>query len=259
MALKMADNISLAKNSGRSIQAERLHRQQQLAAAFRLFGKFGLTEGATGHITARDPEYSDHFWLNPYGISFNQIKVSDLILCDSEGQIVEGKHQKLNQAAFAIHSSIHRLRPDVMAAAHVHSLYGRAWSTLARLLDPITQDACAFFEDHALFNDYTGLVFSPSEGIRIAKTLKTNKAVILKNHGLLTVGATVEAAAWWFISMERCCQVQLLAESTGRRVKKIKRKVARHTGSMMGTSQAGWSNFQPLLQDIMAAHPELVD
>ncbi len=259
MSINTLDDVSLAMLPKKSIEEERLHRKQQLAAAFRIFGKFGLTEGATGHITARDPEYSDHFWLNPFGISFNQIKVSDLILCRSDGQIVEGKHHRLNRAAFAIHSSIHRLRPDVVAAAHAHSLYGKAWSALARLIDPITQDACAFFEDHALFKDYTGLVLALSEGVRIAQALGSNKAIILKNHGLLTVGASVEAAAWWFISMERCCQAQLIAASTRHKVKKIKREVALKTRNAIGTPRAGWVNFQPLLQDIIAAYPELMD
>lgn len=259
MTIQNVNQVGSLPPSKKSMQEERLHRKQQLAAAFRIFGKLGLAEGSAGHITARDPEYPDCFWLNPYGISFNQMNVSDLILCNSEGQIIEGKHSRLNLAAFAIHSSIHKLRPDVVAAAHAHSLYGKTWSTLSRLIDPITQDACAFFEDHALFKKYTGIVFSPSEGARIAKTLGANKAIILENHGLLTVGATVGAAAWWFISLERCCQVQLMAESTGRRIKKIKRAVALKTSHAIGTPRAGWANFQPLLQDIIAAYPELMD
>ena len=95
-------------------------------------------------------------------------------------------------------------------------MYGKAWSSLGRLLDPITQDACAFYEDHGLFDDYTGVVYETSEGDRIAQTLGHSKAVILRNHGLLTVGQTIDEAAWWFITMDRSCHAQLLAEAAGK-------------------------------------------
>jgi ribulose-5-phosphate 4-epimerase/fuculose-1-phosphate aldolase len=154
---------------------ERRHRKQRLAAAFRLFSRLGFDEGVAGHITARDPERLDHFWVNPFGMHFGQIRVSDLILVNDRGEVVEGRHP-VNVAAFAIHSQVHAARPDVVAAAHAHSLHGKSWSSLGRLLDPITQDACAFFEDHALFADFTGVVYETSEGERIAKALGEQKA-----------------------------------------------------------------------------------
>src|SRR5436190_17501923 len=89
-----------------SVEEERLHRKQRLAAAFRLFGKFGFDEGVAGHITMRDPELLDHFWVNPFGMSFSHIRVSDLILVSDKGEVVEGT-PLLNQAAFAIHSQVH--------------------------------------------------------------------------------------------------------------------------------------------------------
>jgi len=159
------------------VEEERLHRKQQLAGALRVFGKFGFSEGVAGHITARDPEKTDHFWVNPFGVSFNQMKVSDLILVNEEGEIVEGKHTLLNKAAFAIHSRIHIARPDVIAAAHSHSTYGKAWSCLGRHLDPLTQDACAFYEDHGIYNDYQGVVADSSEGDNIAMALADKKAL----------------------------------------------------------------------------------
>ena len=118
---------------------ERRHRKQRLAAAFRLFGHFGFDEGVAGHITARDPELLDHFWVNPLGMNFKQIRVKDLILVNDRGEVVDG-NWPVNAAAFAIHSQIHAARPDVVAAAHAHSVYGKAWSSLRRPLDPLTQD-----------------------------------------------------------------------------------------------------------------------
>src|SRR6202453_3064033 len=194
---------------------ERLHRKQRLASAFRLFAKFGFSEGVAGHITVRDPEWTDHFWVNPFGMHFAHIRVSDLVLVDEKGEVVEG-NRPVNESAFAIHSRVHMARPDVVAAAHAHSLYGKTWSSLGRLLDPLTQDACAFYEDHSLFADYTGVVYDSSEGDRLAEALGNRKAVIMQNHGHLTVGSTVDEAAWLFISMDRSCQSQLMAEAAGK-------------------------------------------
>src|SRR5690348_12953051 len=241
----------------RTIEEERLFRKQRLAGAFRLFGKFGFDEGVAGHITARDPEHTDMFWVNPFGRSFKQMRVSDLILVSHTGEVVEGE-APVNGAAFAIHSQVHAARPDVVAAAHAHSMYGKSWASLGRLLDPITQDACAFYEDHGLFADFTGVVYETSEGERIAKALGPHKAAILRNHGLLTVGQTVEEAAWWFITMDRSCHAQLLAEAAGDPVK-IDHANAIATRGQVGSHFAGWFQFQPLLARILRDEPDLLE
>ncbi len=240
-----------------SVEDERRHRKERLAAAFRLFARYGFDEGVAGHITMRDPEFPDHFWVNPLGIYFGHIRVSDLLLVNHKGEIVKG-NKPVNQAAFAIHSQIHSARPDVDAAAHAHSVYGKAWSTLGRILDPLTQDACAFYEDHALFDDYTGVVLNLDEGKRIAATLGDKKALILRNHGLLTVGHSVDEAAWWFITMDRSCQAQLMAEAAGKPVL-IDHEIARLTYSQVGFHQFGWFSFQSLYEMIVRQEPDLLD
>ncbi len=238
-------------------QEERLHRKQRLAAAFRLFSRFGFDEGVAGHITARDPERLDHFWVNPFGMHFGHIRVSDLILVNDKGEVVEGD-KPVNTAAFVIHSQVHAARPDVVAAAHAHSVYGKSWSALGRPLEPITQDVCAFYEDHAVFDDYTGVVLDLEEGKRISHALGGHKAVILRNHGLLTVGHSVDEAAWWFITMERSCQAQLLASSAGEPVH-IRPDMARLTAGQVGSHVAGWFSFQPLFDRIVAEQPDLLE
>ncbi|MEW2354728.1 class II aldolase/adducin family protein [Spirillospora sp. NPDC029432] len=240
-----------------TVEEERRHRKERLAAALRIFGKFGFEEGVAGHITARDPERADHFWVNPFGMSFKHIKVSDLILVNHQGQVVEGRYP-VNEAAFAIHSQIHQARPDAVAAAHSHSTYGRALSALGQPLEPITQDVCAFYQDHGVFDDYTGVVTDLEEGKRIAAALGGNKAVILRNHGLLTVGDTVDAAAWWFITMERSCQVQLLAKAAGT-VVPIEHENAVLTHGQIGNDLVGWINYQPLYDQITREQPDLFD
>lgn len=236
------------------------HRQflkERLAASFRLFGRFGFDEGVAGHITARDPEHADRFWVNPFGMSFKQIRASDLLCVDHDGNVVEGDWP-LNAAAFAIHSQVHRARPDVVAAAHSHSLYGKTFSSLGVELDPLTQDSCAFYGDHALFDDFTGVVNDPAEGARIAAALGQNKMAILRNHGLLTVGTTVDAAAWWFITAERTCQSQLAAMSAGKPVR-IDHDHAVLTHGQVGSELAGQFSFHPLYSWIVAQEPDLLD
>ncbi|HEY9624224.1 MAG TPA: class II aldolase/adducin family protein [Crinalium sp.] len=239
------------------VEDERRYRQQRLAAAFRLFARYGFDEGIAGHITMRDPEFPDHFWVNPFGMYFGHIRVSDLILVNSHGDVVKGD-RPVNTAAFAIHAPIHAARPDIIAAAHSHSTYGKLWSSFGRLLDPLTQDACSFYEDHAIFDDYTGVVLDTSEGERIAKTLGDRKAVILKNHGLLTVGRSVDEAAWWFITMERSCQVQVMAEAIGQ-PHLIDPDTARLTQTQVGDSYSGWFCFQPLYDKIVREEPDLLE
>ena len=240
-----------------TVEEERQHRKERLAAAFRLFGKFGFDEGVAGHITARDPEHADHFWVNPFGMSFSHIRVSDLILVNDQGEVVEG-NAAVNTAAFAIHGQVHAARPDVVAAAHSHSIFGKSWSTLGKLLDPLTQDACAFYDDHAVFDDYTGVVLDPEEGKRIAHALGEKKAVILRNHGLLTVGHSVDEAAWWFITMERSCQAQLLAEAAGTPIH-IDDERAALTAGQVGGHLAGWFSFQPMYAKITREQPDLLE
>src|ERR1700753_4314844 len=127
MATSVSSDVKIAQTppmpTFATVEQERVHRKQRLASAFRLFAKFGFSEGVAGHITARDPERTDHFWVNPYGMNFSRIKVSDLILVNDHGEVVEGKHQ-VNRAAFTIHSAVHAARPDVVAAAHAHTIYG---------------------------------------------------------------------------------------------------------------------------------------
>src|SRR5258708_16791058 len=151
-----------------SFEEERLHRKQRLAAPFRRFSRSGFDQGLAGHVTVRDPEFPDRFWINPLSKFFGHIRVSDLQLVDHDGNILIGD-KPINQAGFVIHSAIHAVQPDVIAAAHTHSTYGKAWSALGRLLDPLTQDSCAFYQDHALFDPFSGVVLEAEAGRNTAK------------------------------------------------------------------------------------------
>lgn len=239
-----------------SVEDERLHRKQRLAAAFRLFSRFGFDEGAAGHASARDPEHPDHFWINPPGMHFGHIRVSDLLLVSGTGETLVGD-RPVDEIQFSFHAPILAARPDVVTVAHTHCMYGRAWSTLMRLLDPITQDVCAFYEDHTIMPDYRGVVHGLEEGRQIADALGGRKAVILSNHGLVTVGQTVDAAAFWLITMERSCHVQMQAEAIGT-PRLIDHVTAAETARDVGSPEAGWFNFQPLFDRIVREQPDLL-
>ncbi|MET7521707.1 class II aldolase/adducin family protein [Streptomyces sp900116325] len=231
-----------------SVEEERAYRKERLAGALRLFAAYGYEDGVSGHITARDPEYTGCFWVNPFGAPFDGLLPDELILVNGDGQVVEGRHH-VNQAAFAVHAQVHRARPDVIAVAHTHSLHGRALSALGEFIEPITQESCAFYEDHAVYQAYTGVVVDEEEGRRIAAALGARKAIILRNHGLLTVGDSVDAAAWWFVTMERSCQVQLTARAAGKPVL-IEHREAVATREQLGSDLVAWINYQPMWKRI---------
>ncbi|WP_326688489.1 MULTISPECIES: class II aldolase/adducin family protein [unclassified Streptomyces] len=239
-----------------SPEEARRHRKERLAAALRLFGRMGFEEGVAGHITARDPEFTDCYWVNPFGMPFGHVAVSDLILVNQDGQVLEGRRH-VNQAAFVVHSRVHAARPDVVAVVHSHTTHGRALSALGELLDPITQDACAFYEDHALLDRYTGVTVDEEEGTRIASALGPHKGVILRNHGLLTVGDSVDSAAWWFLQMEKACEIQLAAKAAGKPVL-IDHKSAVATREQLGSDLVAWINYQPLYTSITRDEPGLL-
>lgn len=185
--------------------------------------------------------------LNPLSMHFALIKVSDLILCDEQGNVVEGD-EPINAAAFAIHSQIHKARPDVTAACHAHSVHGKAFSAFGRELEMLTQDACRFHGSHGVYRDFRGVVVDEEEGRRIAAALGQGKAAILQNHGILTVGRSVDEAAFWFLSLERTCQAQLLADAAaagGYEKILIDEDEAAYTATQVGGPEKGWLAFQP--------------
>lgn len=245
-----------------SVEEERAHRKAKLAAAFRMFSKAGLDEGVAGHITVRDPEAPDTFWVNPFGMHFGMIRSSDLVRVDHAGEVVEGD-RAVNGAAIAIHTAVHAARPDVLAAAHAHGPYGKTLSCLDMTIEPLTQDSCAFYEDIGVHDSYSGVVLDPEEGRRIGESLGSHKAVILRNHGMLTVGTSVDSAAWWFLTLERTAQAQLTAYAAaaglGTPPRRIGHEEATVTRGQVGYEFAGWFQFQPIWERISRDQPDLFD
>ncbi|VEU19460.1 DEKNAAC100758 [Brettanomyces naardenensis] len=208
---------------------------EHMAGAFRVFGRRGFGEGSAGHISIRDPVNPKTFWINPLGVHFSLIKASDMIQVDGDGNIIGGNTRgTINAAGFAIHSAVHRARPDVNAACHTHSVFGKAYSCFGKPLEMLSQDSCIFYKNQAVYTDFGGVAVEKAEGEKIAKASGNVQAIILQNHGLLTAGSTVDEAAYIFTLMERTCQCQLLADA------------AEHEGRkkvIIGDEEAAYTNF----------------
>lgn len=243
-----------------SPEEERQSRKGRLALAFRIFGMLGFDEGVAGHLTYRDNIDPHSFWVNPFGVNFRHMTVSDLLLIGPDGKVKEGGKpdgQYYNAAAFAIHHAIHTARPDIDAACHSHSLYGKAFATLGRNIDITTQDSCVFYDQVALYDNFGGVVLGEDESGRIVEKLgKNKKALILQNHGILTCGETIESAVMWFVMLERHCQVMLLADaaaaSRGQRPILIDDKEAAFTHEKTGGEVAGHFFARPLFAQALA-------
>ncbi|MCK8783118.1 class II aldolase/adducin family protein [Roseomonas sp. NAR14] len=239
---------------------ERLHRKQRLAAACRVFARYGYEYGFAGHITVRDPERPDLYWTNPFAMDFGRVRVSDLLLVDHDGKVLEGSWA-VNRAGFVLHAAIHEANPDILASCHAHTTHGMAWAALGRPLDPITQTACGFYEDQALITDEAGaVVVERKAGHNVAAAFGSAKIAIHQNHGLFSAGReSVDEAAWWFIAAERACEIQLKAEATGHPLKLIPRAAALHSREHLATPFMAWLHFQPIYDAVCRSDPDLFD
>lgn len=236
---------------------ERRSRKQRLAAALRLFGKYGFGEGISGHISVRDPENYDHFWANPFGVSFNRIKVHDLICVDRSGLVVHG-HHKVNPSAFVIHSKIHELCPGAEAVAHAHTVHSRALGSLRRLLEPMDQESAAFYSDQVLYEGYEGPSVTIEQGQDIAGRLGDKRAILLCHHGLITVGGSIEEALHRFFTFDSCAQVQLLAAAAGTPTVMSPHQ-AMNAKDGFGDSELARFSFQLLYDEITFEQPDLLE
>jgi ribulose-5-phosphate 4-epimerase/fuculose-1-phosphate aldolase len=239
---------------------ERQYRKERLVAACRAFALHHLDYGFAGHLTVRDPEFPELYWTNPMAVHFSQVKLSNLILADHTGKVVEGSYA-LNRAGFVLHAAVHETNPDIVAMCHAHTVYGTAFAALGRPLDPITQDAAAFFEDHVVIRDEAGAVaVEEKAGMSVCDYFKGVKAAIHQNHGLLTVSRhSIEAAAFWFIALERCCQQQLLVEATGTKPAMVPELSSRYSREHVGSEYIGWLHFQPIYEQLVQTSPDMFD
>jgi ribulose-5-phosphate 4-epimerase/fuculose-1-phosphate aldolase len=244
-----ADDAAARRARELAEAAEARKLRVKLAAAYRLLARQGLDAGVAGHISLRVPGAPDYFWVNPFGMLFSEVTAANLILINGRGEIVAGG-ALINYAAFCIHAAIHAARPDVNCAVHTHPLAGCSYSALGVPLDPLDQTGCSFFEDHAVYGEYDGVVIDPKQSRGLVAALGANRALILANHGLLTCAATVEQALIDMLDLERTCAVNLRALATGRPLRTVPPVAARQARAVQ-TQPTRWPfQWRALIRDL---------
>ena len=197
--------VALATRSGLSRVEWDL--RVQLAAAYRVADYLGCSELIYTHISARIPGREHHFLINPYGLRFDEVTASNLVKIDLEGNPVTPQEHKANKAGFIIHSAIHRGRHEVDCVIHTHTIAGMAVSAMKAGLMPFAQTAMRFIDIG--YHDYEGVAINMDEQERLVRDLGNREAMILRNHGLLVVGASIPQAFDNIFRLERACQLQV--------------------------------------------------
>jgi len=216
---------------------------EELCNGYRIFAAHGWGDLGDGHISARDPDRTDCFWLLCYGVAFAEAEPSDFVLLNAEGLVVEGSGD-VNKAGFFIHQPLLAARQDISSVAHTHTQWGTPFSAEVRDVEPITQEACLFFEDCVLFDDEEVQVQSLDGGSRIAQSLGRNGAIILRNHGLLTVGTDVAQSVSRFVMLERVAEAHIKA----RNAQPISGQAARRAKQDLSREGADRSAFEFLVK-----------
>ncbi|HTL76615.1 MAG TPA: class II aldolase/adducin family protein [Casimicrobiaceae bacterium] len=206
--------------------SEEWQRRVDLAACYRLVALFGWDDLIFTHISARVPGPEHHFLINPYGMMFDEIRASDLVKVDAQGRKVGPTRHDINPAGFTIHSAVHAARHDATCVLHLHSVNGVAVSAQERGLLPLSQHAMLVLGSLS-YHDYEGLALNEEEKPRLVRDLGSNNFLMLRNHGLLTVGRTIAEA---FVSMyffETACRMQVKAQAGGSSLRLIDDAIVR--------------------------------
>ncbi|HKK96705.1 MAG TPA: class II aldolase/adducin family protein [Marivita sp.] len=210
-----------------NIPTERLH----LAAAYRLVAHFGLDDSIFTHISARAPkDEAEHgFLINPFGLRFDEVTASNLVTVDLDGNILRDEYgQGINAAGFTIHSAVHAARPEIDCVLHTHTVAGVAVSSMKDGILPLNQWAMQFY-NRVAFHDYEGIALNLDERERLVADLGNAKAMILRNHGLLTCGGTVGEAFTLMFNLERTCKAQVALMSSGAELNRVSDDLAEFT------------------------------
>ena len=221
----------------------------QLAAAYRLIAQFKMTDLISTHLSVRLPGPEHHFLINPYGMMFHEITASSLVKIDLEGNILGDSKWSINPAGFVIHSAIHAAREDLTCVLHTHTRYGMAVSALECGLLPVSQFAMQFY-NRVAYHDYEGVALELDERERLVRDLGDKKAMILRNHGLLTAGRTIPEAFYLMYYLDRSCEVQITAQSAGTKLVIPPHSVCEHSALQQQSDNLGeleWSALTRML------------
>ena len=228
--------------------------RRELAACFQIAALHGLEEGVCNHFSAIVPGYDDLFLVNPYGYTFSEITASRLLICDFDGNVIEGEGEP-EATAFYIHARLHRQRPRVKAAFHTHMPNATA---LCLFEGPpllwLGQTALKFYGRTAVDEDYNGLALDDAEGDRIARAMGDADILFLKNHGVMVAGATIAEAWDDLYYLERAAEVQLRAMSANRPLKPVPHEIAQRTYEQMraGDAESAQAHLASVMRQLRA-------
>ncbi|UWU83228.1 class II aldolase/adducin family protein [Bradyrhizobium yuanmingense] len=204
------------------------HIRCDLAAAYRLIAHFGMDDLISTHLSARLPGKAHRFLLNPYGMMFDEITASSLVVVDPEGHAIQKEEEaKVNNAGFTIHSAVHMARDDAQCVIHTHTLAGMAVAAQEQGLLPLNQKSMCLYGGIA-YHDYEGVALDLDERERLVRDLGGKDLMILKHHGLLTIGRTVSEAFLNMYLLEQSCRVQIAATQGGQKIALPSEKIAAH-------------------------------
>ena len=209
-------------------EAERRVRED-LAAAYRLVAYYGMDDSIYTHISARVPGTDDQFLINPFGMLFRDITASRLVKIDLEGRILDDSPYDVNPAGFTIHSAVHAARHDAACVLHTHTVAGVGVSSLACGLQPCNQWALEFY-NRVVYHDFEGIALDADERERLVADLgPTARVMILRNHGLLTLGRNIPEAFILMLNLDRACRVQLAIQASGETIHPVPPEVCEKT------------------------------
>lgn len=194
------------------LESQRQQLKEQITLGYQLFAELGWGDLGDGHISGRDPVHPDSLWLLDADTPFKHAREQNLVRLNSEGKVIEGCGAT-NWPAFYIHYPILVKRPEINSVAHTHTPFGTPFAAEARKFEVITQESCIFIDDHSVFDDEEVQVQDTDCGFRIAESLGRNRGLILRNHGLLSVGKTPKESVVWFIMMERVAEAHLKVQA----------------------------------------------
>jgi len=207
-----------------------------LAAALRFAERLGLNEGIDNHFSYAVDQSGDRFLVNPLGFHWRELRASDLVLADQHRKIIEGRHP-VEDTAFFIHSRLHLRHPRARAVLHTHMPYATALTVIeGGRLEMVSQNALQFYGRVAYLDQYGGLALDNDEGDRMAAAMGDKTVLFLGHHGVIVTGPTVHHAFNDLYFLERACMVQVLAQSTGKRLRQIDEAVAQAMSNAMATN-----------------------
>lgn len=212
----MNDKIGIINNlsfNNTNIKSRELIKQE-LVIALRIMDSLNNDYGISGHITVKDTELSNHFWINPFGVKFKDVTVDDLLLINEKGDVIIGNGFP-NFAALCIHGPFHWYSNSVNCIVHSHTFYSTALGITNNYLKPTTIESCEFYNDQEIYDEYTGVATSENVGKLLLENFNKNKKniILLKHHGILITGLSIKQAIWKLISFEKCCKFQLYLDS----------------------------------------------